>query len=1374
LATLRTALVAAFVVTLAWCAVSAPAALATGAHLTGTEGTSIGSEDHPVGLESDFGYGGYAVVAWGDGTSDTCQQGGSVQPQPGAPSFCYWQLYNEFSGAVYGWHTYYTQGEYTITIYEYDSDDNLIYTDTGGATVADAPLTPQSTTASTLVGASASTTVGHFTDGNPYSSASDFTATIDWGDGTPADSNATITGIGGSGGFDVNGTHTYADPSPPGGYDVEVTVTDAPGAEPSASTTIASKVNATLTGSVSLTLEEGVSFTGAVAQFCGTPNPVTSATVDWGDGTGDDTDTTIQTSTYKGSTCYGVSGAHTYADEATSPHTLTITPNGGSGAGAVTGSATVGDAPLSSAIDANFLAANSLSIPSSVIAHVYDANTAAPSCNPGGACDLTAQINWGDGSAVQTGTVSLDPTRGFDVLGGPHKYPAPGSYTVSVAVKDVGGASTFAGGTYTVTPPPHPQLTCQNPVPAIGATTGVYGARLPAGLHPNWGISPDDRVLRFGNLVLCAADAPWVYDGPSSASQIGGLHFNDSGGAFETKGRVIVNGLELEGSYSTPLVVDTSTGEISGPREEVKLSKEVFDPYPSATGILGTFDLGANPWILQGQTLAYLPPSRDAFAGGFDLNGPLRVDVDGLGTVSVIGNAQMPDAFSLQAYAGGPATGAVSFPAEYPGLLGPGGASARHARARPHRVTPSAHTADAGCSYPPAPPSAPINVHSDDLFLGGINMHCAYLFADPSTGTAEGGGGFGVGTAYVSGYFGFNHGNFDHAGGGADGLNIEVFPGLTLNSIHFGVFLNPSRFHATSTFQVGQGLIDVTGGNLTAFATGGHPYSYDQDKPITGTDDLPGTGSVIANPFSTTTIGIGAEFKPLGIFDVQGYVLYEFPSYLEVGGHFGYDIGIVSADGTIHGQFWLPRSFDIEGNLHMCFVGLCSTAEGLVSNRGLTGCWNVHINYFIGSVTWSVGGAYRWGDSSPSVYIPPFSDSCDDHFGDYRVTGAAAAAPDGPRTLHVGRGLHSVMVRVTGSGDAPAFTLTGPKGVQAVTGDENTLTGGGTVGTYRSQQAATTWVAILHPPAGKWTITPQPGSSPITSVALANYIPGASIHAHVTGRGYHRILHYKLRRRPGQVVRFAESAKGVSHSIGSVSSKRGAIAFTPAIGHAGRRQIVAQVSRDGLLRAQYVVASYTAPGPPKAARPPHLRVSRRRSRLSISWGAAANATRGYQVVVIASDGRRLLFQRPVRRRSVTVPAFSSSGAKVKVEGVGPDGNTGRAATARLKPLGPPKRIKGLTIRRHGARSIRISWRRDPRALAYRIALTLTGSPRPVLILTTKRTLRFTVTSSRVGVTTRVQGQGAMGVLGPKVTARLPAKSKAHRRAKKHRPTRKHH
>src|SRR5207245_1903916 len=53
-----------------------------------------------------------------------------------------------------------------------------------------------------------------FVDINHYASTSDFDATIDWGDGTPVDSNAVVTLTGANSGgthFQISGTHIYAE-----------------------------------------------------------------------------------------------------------------------------------------------------------------------------------------------------------------------------------------------------------------------------------------------------------------------------------------------------------------------------------------------------------------------------------------------------------------------------------------------------------------------------------------------------------------------------------------------------------------------------------------------------------------------------------------------------------------------------------------------------------------------------------------------------------------------------------------------------------------------------------------------------------------------------------------------------------------------------------------------------------------------------------------------------------------------------------------------------------------------------------------------------------------------------------------------------------
>jgi hypothetical protein len=83
------------------------------------------------------------------------------------------------------------------------------------------PLTAQGTTLNATEGVPfTGATVATFTSSDPSLTASDFTATINWGDGT-AFTAGTITGSGGT--FTVKGDHTYAEE---GSYNIAVTVHD--------------------------------------------------------------------------------------------------------------------------------------------------------------------------------------------------------------------------------------------------------------------------------------------------------------------------------------------------------------------------------------------------------------------------------------------------------------------------------------------------------------------------------------------------------------------------------------------------------------------------------------------------------------------------------------------------------------------------------------------------------------------------------------------------------------------------------------------------------------------------------------------------------------------------------------------------------------------------------------------------------------------------------------------------------------------------------------------------------------------------------------------------------------------------------------------
>jgi hypothetical protein len=85
----------------------------------------------------------------------------------------------------------------------------------------DQPLSASPSTFAVTPGVSFSGAVASFTDTDPASNPNSYRATIDWGDGSPP-SNGTIT-VNGTGGYVVNGTHTYTALET---YHVTVTISD--------------------------------------------------------------------------------------------------------------------------------------------------------------------------------------------------------------------------------------------------------------------------------------------------------------------------------------------------------------------------------------------------------------------------------------------------------------------------------------------------------------------------------------------------------------------------------------------------------------------------------------------------------------------------------------------------------------------------------------------------------------------------------------------------------------------------------------------------------------------------------------------------------------------------------------------------------------------------------------------------------------------------------------------------------------------------------------------------------------------------------------------------------------------------------------------
>ncbi|MGH2854927.1 MAG: hypothetical protein ACRDLF_12140, partial [Solirubrobacteraceae bacterium] len=173
-------------------------------------------------------------------------------------------------------------------------------------------------------GAEASGTVATFTDPDLSATASEYAATIEWGDGS--ESTGTVSGTGGN--FSVSGSHTYAEEN---NYPITVRISDVDNASNTATATSTATISdAPLSSECATPATTLQAFAGPTATFTDAdPGGMSSdynATVEWGDGS----ESTGTVSVGTGHGPYTVSGSHTYNSTGPFTITTTITDVGGS------------------------------------------------------------------------------------------------------------------------------------------------------------------------------------------------------------------------------------------------------------------------------------------------------------------------------------------------------------------------------------------------------------------------------------------------------------------------------------------------------------------------------------------------------------------------------------------------------------------------------------------------------------------------------------------------------------------------------------------------------------------------------------------------------------------------------------------------------------------------------------------------------------------------------------------------------------------------------------------------------------------------------------------------------------------------------------
>ncbi len=141
-------------------------------------------------------------------------------------------------------------------------------------TESNAPLGATGKSVSGTAGVKLSATVATFTDADPNGVVSDYTASINWGDGTASTAGTVSAATGG--GFEVKGSHTYATA---GQYTTTVTINDVGGAKATATS------NANIAGPPAVSNVTVLSVTETTAKIGFTINPngaATTYTIEYG------------------------------------------------------------------------------------------------------------------------------------------------------------------------------------------------------------------------------------------------------------------------------------------------------------------------------------------------------------------------------------------------------------------------------------------------------------------------------------------------------------------------------------------------------------------------------------------------------------------------------------------------------------------------------------------------------------------------------------------------------------------------------------------------------------------------------------------------------------------------------------------------------------------------------------------------------------------------------------------------------------------------------------------------------------------------------------------------------------------------------------
>jgi hypothetical protein len=398
-----------------------------------TEGVEFSGQVATIGTEQPRPASAYvATIDWGDKSTST----GTVANagSNGGTTF-----FN-----VSGTHTYKKHGNYVVSV---SVNDSAGATATGRRTsdISDAPVSAAGFELNAVEGAALTTVVASFDDQNPFGLASQFTASINWGDGNT--SSGSIVAVVGVSKFEVAGTHTYKQF---GSKTITVQIQSVGGTSTASATSVVAVSDAPLSFieiRPDAVIVEGRFENGAVpsilAAYFRDANSFSTGgdfatKIDWGDGS-------VTTDAFVSRVEAGrffIQGKHTYKFAGSYPIRIQASDGGGSSA-TIDGTAVVRDAPLVP-VDVDINAFRGVPF-TGLVGSFIDTNSFSTQGQ------FSATIDWGDGFRNTADVVFVrqvdqegETANLYDVRA-QHSYFEPGEYPVRVDVRGGGSTTIFSG-----------------------------------------------------------------------------------------------------------------------------------------------------------------------------------------------------------------------------------------------------------------------------------------------------------------------------------------------------------------------------------------------------------------------------------------------------------------------------------------------------------------------------------------------------------------------------------------------------------------------------------------------------------------------------------------------------------------------------------------------------------------------------------------------------------------------------------------------------------------------------------------------------------------------------------------------------------------